>query len=166
MWGGAHSAGGGFHWCTCVAIVESSVSLPPNSLTSSTWQSKFTSSKLAKVLPLLEKLNTNCQQFGVFHKNLSIDESVVPYRGLHSAKQFLKGKPVQFWYKMWMLCSVHGFMHNLDIYAHCGKDSHRTIPLGPHVVSTMLSPVSGGKQHLVSFDNFFCKPPVVVWPGC
>jgi len=34
---------------------------------------------LAKVLPLLEKLKTNCQQFDVFHKNLSIDESVVPY---------------------------------------------------------------------------------------
>ena len=43
-------------------------------------------SKVAKVLPLLELLRTNCQQFGVFHKNLSIDESMVPYRGLHSAK--------------------------------------------------------------------------------
>jgi len=35
------------------------------------------SSKLAKVLPLLEKLKSNCQQFGVFHKNLSINESMV-----------------------------------------------------------------------------------------
>jgi len=53
-------------------------------------------SKVAKVLPLLELLRTNCQQFGMFHKNLSIDESMVPYRGLHSAKQYIKGKPVKF----------------------------------------------------------------------
>jgi len=66
-------------------------------------------SKLAKILPLLEKLKTNCQQFGVFHKNLSMDESVVAYRGLHSAKQFMKGKPVKFEYIMWMLCSVERF---------------------------------------------------------
>jgi len=40
---------------------------------------------------------------------------MVPYLGLHSYKQFMKGKPVQFGYKMWMLCSAHGFPHNLDI---------------------------------------------------
>ena len=42
-------------------------------------------SKVAQVLILLELLRTNCQQFDVFHINLSIDESMVPYRGLHSA---------------------------------------------------------------------------------
>jgi len=29
---------------------------------------------LQKILPLLEKLKINCQQFGAFHKNLCIDE--------------------------------------------------------------------------------------------
>ena len=75
-------------------------------------------SKVAKVLPLLELLRTNCQQFGVFHKNLSIDESMVPYRGLHSAKQYIKGKPVKSGYKLWMLCSSDGYPYNFEIY--CG----------------------------------------------
>jgi len=26
----------------------------------------------------------------------------------------MKAKPVTFGYKMWMVCSVHGFPHNLD----------------------------------------------------
>ena len=69
-------------------------------------------SKVAKVLPLLDLLKANCQQFGVFHKSLSIDESMVPYRGLHSAKQYIKGKPVKFGYKLWMLCSSDGFPYN------------------------------------------------------
>ena len=95
-------------------------------------------SKVAKVLPLLELLRTNCQQFGVFHKNLSIDESMVPYRGLHSAKQYIKGKPVKFGYQLWMLCSSDKY--NFEIY--CGKDKSRTNFLGTHVVEIMLSPVT------------------------
>jgi len=83
---------------------------------------------------------------------------MVPYRGLHSAKQFMKGK-VKFGYITWMLCSVDGYPYNVDIY--CGKDSRRTTPLGPYVVSTILNPVSSDKQHFVFFDSF-CKPPCVV----
>ena len=95
-------------------------------------------SKVAKVLPLLEHLRTNCQQFGVFHKNLSIDESMMPYRGLHSAKQYIKGKPVKFGYKLWILCSSDKY--NFEIY--CGKYKSRTNFLGTHVVEIMLSPVT------------------------
>ena len=110
-------------------------------------------SKDAKVLPLLDLLKANCQQFGVFHKSLIIDESMVPYRGLHSAKQYIKGKPVKFGYKLWMLCSSDGFPYNFKIY--CGKDSSRTSPLGSHVVKKMLGPVPNKSQHIVFFDNFF-----------
>ena len=97
-------------------------------------------SKLAKVLPLLELLQTNCQQIDVFHKNLSIDESMVPYRGLHSAKQYIKGKPVKFGYKLWMLCSSDGYPYNFEIY--CGKNESRTNLLRTHVVEKILSPVT------------------------
>ena len=70
-------------------------------------------SKVAKVLPLLKLLRTICEQFGVFHKNLSINEFMLPYSGLHSAKQYSKGKPVKFGYKLWMLCSSDGQLRNI-----------------------------------------------------
>ena len=63
-------------------------------------------SKVAKVLPLFNMLKERCQQFGVFDELLSVDESMVPYRGLHSAKQYMRNKPVKFGYKVWMLCSA------------------------------------------------------------
>ena len=50
-------------------------------------------SKVAKVLPLLNKLKQQCQQFGMLNEFLSIDEFMVPYRGFHSAKQFIRNKP-------------------------------------------------------------------------
>ncbi|KAK3889949.1 hypothetical protein Pcinc_006101 [Petrolisthes cinctipes] len=42
--------------------------------------------KMAKVLPLLEMFRRNYQQFGVCHEFLSIDESMIPNHGHHSAK--------------------------------------------------------------------------------
>lgn len=115
--------------------------------------SNLSQSKMAKVLPFYDRLKENCLQFGVFHKFLSIDESMIPYRGLHSARQYIKGKPVKFGYKMWMMCGSDGYPYNFEIY--CGKEANRDGPLGSHVVKTLLTPVSNKDQHVVFFDNFF-----------
>ena len=89
-----------------------------------------------------------------------IDKSMVPYRGLHSAKQYIKGKPVKFGYKLWILCSSDGYPYNFEIY--CGKNESRTNPLRTHVVEKMLSPVTNPSHHVVFFDNFLlairCSP--------
>nr|CAI5822387.1 unnamed protein product [Callosobruchus analis] len=47
-----------------------------------------------KIRPLMNKLNKKFQQFGIFHKDLSIDEAMIKYFGHHSSKQFIRGKPV------------------------------------------------------------------------
>ena len=78
---------------------------------------------------------------------------MVPYRGLHSAKQYIKGKLDKFGYKLWLLCSSDGYPYNFEIY--CGKDENRTNPLGTHVVAKMLRPVANSSHHVVFFDNFF-----------
>ena len=119
----------------------------------------LSSSKVAKVLPLFEKLKTQCQQFGVFHESLSIDESMVPYRGLHSAKQYLKNKPVKFGYKIWMMCSQDGYPYNFEIY--CGKNDDRKTPLRTYVVNTMVEPITDIDSHVIYFDNFFHKLSVI-----
>ena len=51
-------------------------------------------SRMAKVAPLYDLLNVKLQSFGVVHEDLSIDESVVPYFGRHSCKQFIRAKPI------------------------------------------------------------------------
>ena len=61
-------------------------------------------SKMTKVLPLYNAINEAFMQFGVFHLHLSIDESVVPYFDRHSCKMFIRGKPIRFGFKIWMLC--------------------------------------------------------------
>ena len=49
------------------------------------------------------------KQFGVFAKDLAIDEQMVPYFGRHSAKMFIGGKPIRFVFKNWVLASSDGY---------------------------------------------------------
>ena len=112
--------------------------------------------KTAKVDPLYEKLNENLVQFGVWHESLSIDESMVPYFGKNSIKQFVRGKPIRFGYKLWALCSYDGYPYHVDIY--CGKSAVADGPLGERVVMKMVDVVkcnSALNRHHLFFDNFF-----------
>lgn len=116
--------------------------------------------KMFKVRPLITKLNKKFQQFGIFHSNLSIDEAMVKYFGHHSSKQFIRGKPVRFGYKDWMLCSSTGYCYSFDVY--CGAkpsstsgDQKPNLPLGSRVVLQLLECVEHPTDHVVFFDNYF-----------
>jgi len=56
--------------------------------------------KMAKVRPLFTELNNRFITFFPRQKNLAVDESMVPYYGRHSAKQYNRGKPIRFGYKV------------------------------------------------------------------
>ena len=80
-------------------------------------------------------LNEKIQRYGIFHENLSIDESMVPYFGHHSCKQFIRGKPIRFGYKIWMLASNTGLPYRVAVYQ--GREDSADIekPLGFRVVT-------------------------------
>ena len=69
--------------------------------------------KIIKISPLYNLLNCNLFQFGIFHEVLSVDESMVPYFGRHSAKIFIKGKPIRFGYKVWCLCGSDSYPYHM-----------------------------------------------------
>ena len=93
---------------------------------------------------------------------LSIDESMIPYNGKHYAKQFIRGKPIHFGFKMWALCSKYGFLHWFGLYL--GKNvtdgrerSERNVGLGCNVVLKLIEKASVPRDqgHKVYFDNYF-----------
>lgn len=68
-----------------------------------------------------------------FSISLSIDEFMVPYNGHHGAKMFIRGNPVRFDYKVWMLCGSDGHPYQVSIY--CEKsDRPENRNFGEHVV--------------------------------
>ena len=96
--------------------------------------------KVAKVQPMYNKINRNLQQFGILHPMLLIDESMVPYRGLHSCKQYMKSKPIKFGFKLWSLCGHDGYPYHMEIYT--GKSEEKFVfGLGGDVVQKMINTV-------------------------
>ena len=112
--------------------------------------------KYAKVRPLYDITNNRLRTFGQMHPNLSIDEQMVPYTGMHSAKQRMKDKSIRFGYKNFVLAGSDGFPYHIVPYVGAkgvagdpGKDltSRITLQLAlniPHPKGTHLF-----------FDNWF-----------
>lgn len=114
--------------------------------------------KAAKVNELYQMLNKSLQQFGIFHSNLSIDESMVPYHGRHSMKMYIKGKPIPFGYKVWMITGADGYPYMLVIYQGKVDGQNSNEPLGTRVVKLLLEVVqdiSNPVDHYIFMDNFF-----------
>ena len=86
-------------------------------------------------------------QLGVFHEHLSVDESMVPYRGLHGAHQYIRGKPILFGFKIWVICGEDGFPYKLEIYQ--GRKEGTKEPVGAGVVNRLV-------QVIVENSNVAC----------
>jgi len=63
--------------------------------------SKATDDPFYKVRPIFSTLNDTYKMMP-YTKQLSIDESMIPYYGRHGCKQFIRGKPIRFGYKFHM----------------------------------------------------------------
>lgn len=110
--------------------------------------------KFAKLRPLFDAINKKNLQFGLFSHNLSIDEEMVPYFGRHSAKMFIKGKPVRFGFKLWCLCSDDGYLFQFMPYGGA-REEKTEMGLGADVVVSLLKVVENPSLHRIFFDNFF-----------
>ena len=113
--------------------------------------------KISKISPLYDMINKNLVQFDIFHSLVSIDESMVPYFGCHSAKMFIKVKPIRFGYKIWCICGNDGFLYHMKIYQ--GKEDNReSLPLGTRIVNNLVDIIISKSDitgHELYFDNFF-----------
>lgn len=73
--------------------------------------------KAAKFAPFYDHLSESFVKVaGIFSENLRIDEPMVSHYGHHSCKTFIQGKPPQFGYKIWMMCSPDGYPFAMQIY--------------------------------------------------
>ncbi|GLV46487.1 hypothetical protein CBL_20816 [Carabus blaptoides fortunei] len=112
--------------------------------------------KFAKVRPLFNLLNTRFLEYAELAENLSIDESMVPYFGRHAAKQFIRGKPIRYGYKMWCLCEPLGYLIQFEPYQ--GKQNNRQnmdLGVGGSVVMNLLSKLPQNISFKIYGDRYF-----------
>ncbi|KAJ8914014.1 hypothetical protein NQ315_012037 [Exocentrus adspersus] len=66
--------------------------------------------KFAKVRPLFTLLNQNFLRYAPKVENHSVDEAMVPYFGRHGCKQFIRGQPIHWGYKLWAFYTKHNLL--------------------------------------------------------
>ncbi len=72
---------------------------------------KITADPFFKVRPLFEHLNDINNAIPIA-EHVAVDEMMIEYFGRHGCKQFIRGKPIRFGYKIWSLASSSGFVHH------------------------------------------------------
>lgn len=111
------------------------------------------SDKLWKLRPFIQKLLANFKKFVRMNVNVCVDESMIKYYGHHPMKQFIRGKPIRYGYKVWMLCSSTGQCHHFKMYTGADEDKDPNHLVGESVVLKMSEFVPPGCQ--LYMDRYF-----------
>lgn len=108
--------------------------------------------KLHKIQPLVDKLLHNFEKTYTPGPVLAVDESIVPFRGRLSFRQYLKQKAHPYGVKVFKLCSNYGFTHNLQIY--CGRVRNKSGCVSENVVLDLTNSVINSGRTIVT-DNWY-----------
>ena len=125
--------------------------------------------KLYKLRPLIVTLNENFVRYYNVSSKVSVDESMIRFKGRSSIKQYNPMKPIKRGYKMWVLADMDGYIFKFDVYQ--GKGGANTSAadddkddgisgLGEQVIKTMTMDLHD-KNHQVYFDNYFTSVPLL-----
>jgi hypothetical protein len=112
--------------------------------------------KIHKIRPIMEILIRNWQSLYNPAQELSVDESIIAFKGRTGMRVYMPGKPHKWGIKAWALCeSRTGYLYNWDIYKGAGATTETG--LTKNVVLQMVEPVVEHRHHIY-MDNYFSSP--------
>ncbi|KAM5158092.1 piggyBac transposable element-derived protein 4 [Mantella aurantiaca] len=117
--------------------------------------------KLKKIWEVFQMVVKNFQQTYVPERDISIDESLMAYKGRLSWIQYIASKRARFGIKSYMLCeSSTGYIWNSVIYTGKGTKSNPKYSgygLTTSSVLTLIEPLLN-QGYCVTTDNFYTSP--------
>lgn len=127
-------------------------------------QENVPSRKLYKVKPILDHMRRKFMTTYIPEKYISVDESLVGWKGRLQWKQYIPSKRKRFGMKLFMLCeSSSGYVYNFIIYTGADTDyghKYQDEPLSARVVLA-LSDNLLDKGYCLYLDNFYTSPNLV-----
>ena len=123
--------------------------------------SKMDGDPFFKMRPIFDICNQNYKILDL-PQLLSVDEAMVPYYGRHGTKQYMRGKPVRYGYKLWCLCDTAGYLYHCEPY--CGQRTQLLstgLGQGADVVLGLAEKCDLRPGHCLVFDNFFTGLPLM-----
>ena len=117
---------------------------------------------LYKIRPLITLCQQNFRDRYVPGRNMSVDESMIKYKGRLYFRQYMPKKPIKYGIKVWMAADSNtGYVSNYEIYLGKPVSSGRgEVGLATNVVLDMTEPFQHCNRH-VFFDNFFTSVQLV-----
>lgn len=118
--------------------------------------------KLQKLRPVLDHLKQVFRNAIDPNEHLSIDEMIIPFKGKSAVKQYIRGKPHPWGYKVWVLATSFGYVLDFEVYQ--GKSSVRPDPSELGIIGDLVMRLSESvrdKYHKLFFDNLFTSIPLL-----
>ena len=114
--------------------------------------------KLYKIRGFVEALVHNFQTTYIPEQNLSIDESIIGFKGRLSWIQYLPKKPTKWGMKAWVLAeSCSGYTWGWKLYTGKEESANSDLGLAHRVVLDLLKDLEG-KGYIIYTDNFYSSP--------
>ena len=112
--------------------------------------------KLGKIKPVIDRLREVFKTVYCPHKNVSVDEAMIPFKGRSTMKQYMPLKPIKRGIKVWAMSdAINGYVSEFDVYTG-RKGNSVEKNLGANVVKTLTAPYRNTYRHIY-FDNFFAS---------
>ncbi|XP_049809528.1 uncharacterized protein LOC126252669 [Schistocerca nitens] len=112
--------------------------------------------KLYKIRPIIDHVNKKCLLVPMSER-LSVDEQICATKARHHMKVYMKDKPHKWGYKLFVLCGVMRFAHNIEIYS--GQENNPKFRLDNEAdigasgnVIRLISEVPRYQNYKISFD--------------
>ncbi|GFW12656.1 piggyBac transposable element-derived protein 4 [Trichonephila clavipes] len=117
--------------------------------------------KLSKIWPVLQYLTIRFKEVVTPDRDVTIDESLMIFKGRLGWKQYKPLKRSRFGIKSYMLCeSKSGYVWSLIIYTGKGTlfdEKYKHMCMSSQVVMTLMEPLLN-KGHCLTTDNFYSSP--------
>ena len=112
--------------------------------------------RLHKIRPLLEHLVERWKAAYHPDREVSVDESIIAFKGRSSMVVYKPNKPHKWGLNMWVLAEAKsGYAYNMELYT--GKAGHTEVGLTKNVVVSLCRPLFQTGHH-VYMDNYFSSP--------
>ena len=120
--------------------------------------------KLCNLKPVIESLNRKFQAIRSPGEHVSVDESMIRFKGRCSFKQYNPMKPIKRVYKLWCLADNDGYIVKFYIYTGKSQNNYpnlrKKLGLGGEVVLRLIDHFRN-KNHKVFFDNYLTSFPLL-----
>lgn len=123
------------------------------------YDSSGLSKKLFKINPILNHLRKRFMASYVPEKNVSVDESLIAWKGRLGWKQYIPSKRKRFGMKMFSLCeSQSGYVYNFILYTGSGTVygdcNYPDEPVSSRVVLELMHPLLN-QGYCIFLDNYY-----------